>query len=293
MRVTAAHAYRARIEAMRRASSDSFDAERVAASGKRIERPSDDPAGFQRAPLLRAMQSDMEAGRRKMDLVRIELSTAEEAFDGMGRILNRMRELTVQMATALTGPEERANAAVEVAKLKESMIALANTRHGDKRLFGGQQTNANPFDATGAYLGDSNAQSVGIADSTTVEVTFAGDAVLRGAAGGPDILQMMDDLETALATNTVADIQDSLGDIDLSIQHVLDYRSQVGSRHALIDSLQAHFEMVEVSLLNDRTAVEGADPLEAFSEVLRTRQAFESATQVSVAARTQSIFELL
>ncbi len=293
MRITAAHAYRARIEAMRRSSSNSFDAERKAASGKRIERPSDDPAGFQRATLLRAMQEDMEAGRRKMDLVSIELSTAEEAFDGMGRIMNRTRELTVQMSTALAGPEERANAALEVARLRDSIISLANTRHGDKRLFGGQQTTANPFDATGAYLGDNNAQSVGIAENTSVEVTFAGDDLLRGTSGGPDIIGMLNDLETALATNTVADIQNSLGDIDLSMQHILDFRSEVGARHVLIDNLQAHFEMVEVSLLNDRTAVEDADPIEAFSEVLRTRQAYESATQVSVAARTQSIFSLL
>jgi len=293
MRITAAHAYRSRIDAMRRSASDSLDAQRKAASGKRIERPSDDPAGFQRATLLRAMQEDMSAGRRKMDLVNIELGTAEQAFDGMGRVVNRARELTVQMATELSTAEERANAATEVASLRDALIALANARHGDKRLFGGQQTTAVPFDSAGNYLGDSNAQSVGIAENTAVEVTFSGGDVMRGASGGPDIIGLFNDLETALAANDVAGIQGSLGDLDLSMQHVLDYRSQVGARQILIGNLQSHFEMVEVSLLSDRTAVEDADPIEAFSDVLRTRQAYETATQVSIASRTQSIFSLL
>lgn len=293
MRITAAHAYRAQLESLRRTSRDSFEAQRQASSGRRIERASDDPTGFHRATLLSAMQSDISTGQKKMELARIELGTAEHSLDGMGHIVTRLRELSVQMATALAGPNERENAAVEVGQLKESLIALANARHGDKRLFAGHQTDSEAFDAAGTYLGDAGEQAVTIAEGTTVALTFAGDALLRGAAGGPDIIQMMDDLSTALAANDVTGIQGSLQTIDDSQQHLLDYRTEIGGRLSLIQSLETHFESVEIGLLDDITTVRDADPLEAFSEVLRTRQAFESAMQVSVSSRTQSIFELL
>jgi len=293
MRITAAHAYRAQIESLRLTCRDSFEAQRKASSGKRIERASDDPTGFHRATLMKAMKSDLGHARKKMDLARVEISTAEQALDGMGNIMSRLRELSVQMASDLMGTEERANAAVEVDTLKDSMIALANVRHGDKRLFAGHQTDGEAFDATGAYLGDSGQQEVAIAEGSNVALTFAGDEVLRGASGGPDIFQMMDDLSTALAADDTAGIQDSLTTIDEGQQHLLDYRSDVGGRLNLIQALGVHFEGVEVSLLNDISTVEGADPLESFSEVIRTRQAFESAMQVSVNSRTQSIFDLL
>ncbi len=278
---------------MRQKSRESFDAQRTASSGKRIERPSDDPVGVHRVNLLRAMKSDLDTAQRKMEQVNIQLRTAEEALDGMGSIISRLRELGVQMATALSGPAERENASVEVFALHESLIALANSRHGDKRLFAGQQTDASAFDSDGIYLGDSTAQSVQVAEGTTIEVTFAGDEVMRGAAGDIDILASVENFAEALAVNDVGAIQDALGDLDLSQQHLLDYRSQVGSRMALTNSLAAHFEMVEVSLLQDISTVEDADPLEAFSEVIRTQQAFQSAMQVSVASRNQSIFDLL
>jgi flagellar hook-associated protein 3 FlgL len=293
MRVTAAHAYRAQLDTMRRKAADSVDAQRAAASGSRIDRPSDDPVAAQRAVLLRAMQSDVGTSRGKMEQARHELGSAEDALDGMGSIMARLRELGVQMATALSSTGERASAAAEVAELKGALISFGNARHGTKRLFAGQQTTGSAFDATGVYLGDSAAQSVTVAEGTTVEVTFAGDELLTGAAGGPDILQVVQDFADALAVDDVAGIQSAIGGLDLGTEHLLDYRSQVGSRMGLIQSLDNHFQMVEVSLDADLADVAEVDPLEAFSEVLRTQQAYQSAMQVSVASRTQSIFDLL
>ena len=293
MRVTAAHAYRAQLDSMRQKAAESVEAQRAAASGSRSDRPSDDPVASQRAVLLRAMQSDVGTSRGKMEQARLELGTAEDALDGMGSILARLRELGVQMATALASSSERASASAEVVELKEALVSFGNARHGNKRLFAGQQTTSSAFDATGAYLGDANAQSVTVAEGATVQVTFAGDEVLAGAAGGVDILQAVQDFADALAIDDVAGIQSAIGDMDLGTEHLLEYRADIGARMGLIESLDNHFQMVEVSLLADVADVTEVDPLEAFSEVLRTQQAFQSAMQVSVASRTQSIFDLL
>jgi flagellar hook-associated protein 3 FlgL len=293
MRITAAHAYRAQLDAMRRKSHDSYEAQRTAASGSRLDRPSDDAVGVQEAVLLRAMQSDVATSRGKMEDVRVELQAAEEALSGMGSVLSRLRELGVQMATALATSTERANSADEVDGLRDAILAFGNARHGDKYMFAGQQTTASAFDATGVYQGDSNAQSVTVAEGTQVQVTIAGDELLLGAAGGPDILTELADFATALAADDVAGIQSAIGAIDLATQHVLDYRTQIGARMSLTSSLDSHLQMVEVTLEADVANVVEADPLEAFSEVLRTQQAYQSAMQVSVASRTQSIFDLL
>jgi len=188
---------------------------------------------------------------------------------------------------------DRAGAAEEVTRLREALISLGNTRAGEKRLFGGQQTGASPFDAAGVYTGDANAQEVILEGNTVVEVTIAGDELLRGAAGGPDILLEVENLANGLSTNTTLDIQNGIAALDDSISHLLEFRAEVGARMNLTVQLDRHFETVETGLVADISGLEEADPIEAFSELMRTNTAYETVMQVAVNSRTRNIFELL
>lgn len=293
MRVTAAHAYRAQLDSMRRAAAESVKAQRIAASGSRVERPSDDAVAAGRAVLLRSASLDVAVARTKIGSAREELGSAEDALDGMGSLIARLRELAVQMASETAATSERESAAAEVGQMREAMIALGNARHGDRYVFGGLQTTATAFDAAGAYAGDSVQQSVTVAEGTSVAVTFAGDALLAGASGGPDILGSIQDFADALLASDLPGIQAATAAMDAAAEHVLDLRSAVGSSMSLLSSLDAHFEMAEVSLTSDLSEATEADALASYSELIRAQQAYQSAMQVSVASRTQSIFELL
>lgn len=293
MRISAAQTYRAQIEAMRRKGKDSFEAQKTAATGKRILNPSDDPAGMQRANLLRGMRSDIDVGRSKIAHARGELNAADHALGGMSSGLSRLRELAVQMSNDTLGADERSAAAEEVEHIRASLISFGNTRHGDKRLFAGQLTNADPFEADGTYVGNSEAVSVTLADVTTVQVTIAGDELLRGASGGPDILANVADFSAALAANDTVGIRQALTDLDAGLDHISEQRSLVGNRMNVATRMDVHFDSAEIGLIQEISEIEEADPVEAFSNVVRTQQAFEQAMQVSVASRTQSIFSLL
>ncbi len=293
MRVTAAQVYRSQLRQTRNKSADAFQAQAKAISGRRILRPSDDPAGAARSVRIREMRGDIGTARGKIDTVGDELLHQEQALGSMTNLISRARELAIQMANPTSSSGDRASAAVEIDQLHSGLIALSNTRIGDKRLFAGSQTDGDAFDTSGTYLGDSNTISVQAHLTATVQVTLAGDALLRGASGGPDIVQALSDLETALSADNLTGIQNALTDLEESTDWIIQQRSLVGSRMQLVDTLDTHLEDLEVNMVQEQSEIEDADTIEAFSEVVRTKQAFEAALQVTSAARIQNVFEML
>jgi flagellar hook-associated protein 3 FlgL len=293
MRISASQTYRAQLEAMRQKGKDSFEAQKTAASGRRLLTPSDDPAGMQRTNLLRAMRSDLDVGRGKINIAQGELNAADHALGGMTSALSRLRELAVQMSSDTMGAPERSAAATEVEQIRSTLISLGNSRHGDKRLFAGRLTDTDPFAADGTYQGDSVGVSVTLANVTSVQVTIPGDELLRGATGGPDVLADVDAFATALATDDTAGIRQALTDLDAAMEHITDQRSLVGFRMNIASRMDVHFDSAEIGLIQEISEIEEADPVQAFSDVIRTQQAFEQAMQVSVASRTQNIFQML
>jgi len=293
MRITAVQSFRARLLNMRTAARQHLQAERTAGSGKRLLRPSDDPVDMQRSMLIRASKADLEVAREKAAEVGDELLIADQSIGGMEDALTRLREIAVQMSNDIMDASDRLNASIEANDIKNTIIRLGNTQFADKHLFGGQQIGVDPFDAAGNYLGDTAAVTVNVGDGLTVDTTLSGGDLLRGASGGPDILQEIDNMVTALGTNFVTGVNASIDAMDASIDHVGSHRAQVGSRMRVTEQFDGHLSDIQVTIIKDLSDLEDADILSAFSELTRAQQSYESAMQVSVASRTQNIFQLL
>jgi len=293
MRITAVQSFRARLLNMRTAARQHLQAERTAGSGKRLLRPSDDPVDMQRSMLIRASKADLEVAREKAAEVGDELLIADQSIGGMEDALTRLREIAVQMSNDIMDASDRLNASIEANDIKNTIIRLGNTQFADKHLFGGQQIGVDPFDAAGNYLGDTAAVTVNVGDGLTVDTTLSGGDLLRGVSGGPDILQEIDNMVTALGTNFVTGVNASIDAMDASIDHVGSHRAQVGSRMRVTEQFDGHLSDIQVTIIKDLSDLEDADILSAFSELTRAQQSYESAMQVSVASRTQNIFQLL
>ncbi|MBJ96265.1 MAG: hypothetical protein CMP23_17525 [Rickettsiales bacterium] len=293
IRLTPAQLFRSQVRNMQRSGLSAFEAQQVAASGRKLNSPSDDAVGTQRSVVLRELRSDVAVGRQKIDTARGEMMTAESAIAEMTNVLSRLKELSVQMASEVMTAGLRADAAVEVTQLKEVLIAQGNTRIGEKRLFAGQLTGTDPFDAAGNYVGNATAVTVQLPQGANTQVTMRGDDLLRGASGGPDVIQEVDDLIVALAANNTAGVQNAADLMGQSVDHVVGKRTELGSRMTQLDSLDEYFSSLELNVASEISQVEDVDPVEAFTEVTRTQQAFDAAMQVSAAARRQNIFELL
>ena len=293
MRVTQSQANRAQLLETRQKKVASSKAARIATSGKRIERPSDDPTGSRRALLARAAAEDYAIGRAKINHAGAEQQRREGALAHMTSALSRARDVALSVSNGTISAAQRATAASEITQIKETMIELGNTKFLDRYLFAGSQTNTAAFTALGAYAGDATQINVALPGGIAAPITSDGGALLRGTGGAQDVIGALDSLIVGLQANTLPVIRTGLDELAASIDHVVDSRAELGADVGLLESLDAVFQTAEMDIEQQRVQIEDVDIVEAYSAVVRTRQAYESALQVITQSRTPSIFELL
>lgn len=116
------------------------------ATGKRFTQISDDVSAGARVLETRNNKYKVEKQKDNITSIREELDAAESNMNTINDILKRVSsELIVK---ALNGTNDQATLDVyanEVAALKEELLQLANSKYGDKFLFGGTNAVSSPF----------------------------------------------------------------------------------------------------------------------------------------------------
>jgi flagellar hook-associated protein 3 FlgL len=158
----------------------------TAVSGFRVRKPKDDPSSFASISVKEASLTRLADRKRSLVARTDDLSLAEGALAQAGGIMQRARDLAVQMADGSMGSSERALAAKEVAQLRQALVGLANARGTSGYLFAGSNVETAPFDAAGVFGGNDASVAVEVADGLFVRGNASG-AMAFTAAGGRDV----------------------------------------------------------------------------------------------------------
>ncbi len=114
-------------------------------SGKRINRPSDDPLGASVSFALRNTQADVERYSAAAADARTRLDEAAGLATDANTTLSSIRELVVRgMNDTLDGTARR-TLATEIEQLGKELLGIANTKSDGRYLFGGTKTSTPPF----------------------------------------------------------------------------------------------------------------------------------------------------
>jgi len=169
-------------------------------TGKRINRPSDDPARAARLIDIGANLSRLEQFDRNADSAELSLQMQETVLDSVIDAVQRIRELTVQASNASNGPAERRIIGIEIDSRLSGLFDLANTPGSDGHaLFAGSRLVDQPFtpgSPTG-YTGDDTARRVNIGLDRQVATTTPGSELFMRLRDGNGRFRV-----EALPTNT-------------------------------------------------------------------------------------------
>ncbi|AFS77323.1 flagellar hook-associated protein 3 [Gottschalkia acidurici 9a] len=151
--------------------------QRQIASGRKFERPSEDPIGMSKSLKLYTDVSKTEQYERNLRDATSWMHSTENAFIELGEILQRTRELCVDAANGPKTPEDTQKISEEIKQLREQIIKLANSRHAGRSIFTGFKTDKDLLDKDGNYIIDLNSTdtsiyNVGISES--IEVNTVG-----------------------------------------------------------------------------------------------------------------------
>lgn len=161
------------------------------ATGRRINRPSDDPAAALRILPLRNDLRDLSQLSDNVSLARETLNTSTASLEDASALLQRVRELTTQASNGTLSDSDRQSIGAEVDQLMSQLLGIGNSRRGDRYLFGGTANGAAPFelvtDAGGSrvvYHGNHESLEIDVAPGVSTGLNVPGDSIFQSRSRG-------------------------------------------------------------------------------------------------------------
>jgi flagellar hook-associated protein 3 FlgL len=114
MRIATANAFDIGIDTLTSRQADLSEAQARMASGKRVEKASDDPAAAARAEHALAGILRSETSQRAVEAARTAMSQTETALSDAGELLQQAREAIVAAGNASYGDPERKSLAEQL-----------------------------------------------------------------------------------------------------------------------------------------------------------------------------------
>ncbi|MBE7417807.1 MAG: flagellar hook-associated protein FlgL [Ideonella sp.] len=196
MRISTANQFETGIRTLQQRQSELNAAQQQMTSGKRIARPSDDPANAARAERARAAEARATADQRAIDASRASMAQVEAAFGDAGELVQQARALMVAAGNASYGASERLSIAQQIAGIRNQLLAVANRGDGvGGYLLGGQGTSGAPFvDTLGGVTYVATGGASQTASGEPLPLAADGRVALLAARSGNGVF------ETAAAT---------------------------------------------------------------------------------------------
>jgi flagellar hook-associated protein 3 FlgL len=245
-------------------------ANKVVATGKRINELSDDPVGMAQGLTIKTALANIEQLERNISLGNSWLVASESAMNQAQDIVSNLKALSVQMASANTGAAQRTSAAQTVQNMRDEIVALANTEVGGRYIFGGTKTDTIPFSSNGTYNGNSDAFTIKSDKNATMAVGIDGSTVFE------DLFTTLNSFETELAANNISGIQNAMDSLDTDFETITNEISEVGSKMLRMEVRGKILEDMNLSNTERLSKIEDADIAEAIMNLKSVEFAYQA-----------------
>jgi flagellar hook-associated protein 3 FlgL len=256
-------------------------------TGRRLNRPSDDPARVRTAIKVRENLAALDQHLRNIDNAERTTSAAEQALASASDMMARVKELGIQAANDTFSVADRTAIALEVQQIGDALVGLANTRSGEDYVFSGQRTRTPAYAALGApYAGDANPLYARIAPGATVGISVTADA-----AFGPALAAV-----AALAADLAAGGRPTiptLGAVDVGLDALLVGRGRIGSVENRLTVTRDFIDAGQLSATKLLSEIEDADMPEVISKALERQNVYEAALSVNAKILRRSLVDEL
>jgi len=268
-------------------AKDIFDANKVVASGRRINHPSDDPVGSMQALSVKSSLANMAQLERNITMGTVWLNAGEAALGHAQELITEARALATQMATATVNSDQRQAAAGQVQNLLEEMVSLGNTQVNGEFIFSGTRTDVAPFEGDGSYHGNDSPFSIKVGNTSTIEV----------GADGADLFDTvftsLVDLKAALENNEVEGITAAMDALGKNAEHLSARQSEIGSKALRMEMKSEILQDLQISGSERLSAIEDADMAEAITRLMSKELAYKAALATSSRVMSLSLVDFV
>ena len=284
-------------------------------SGKRINRPSDDPTSFATAERMKTLGNQLARREESIASARTFVDRTQQELDGLADLFTKAREDGVRAADDTRSADDRAAIANELRSIKGEVVDRMNSTQDGEYIFAGNRTDTQPFGADGSAndaapingsldaLDGDRTRPIGKNQDLTVNVDGKALAQYDTTAGGdPEtITGALDNLIKAVdpADNSPPsgppdpDISTALGEVEDALDHVISKGSEAGAIGRRLSTAQEQVEAASLEANERRSDAEDTDLATAISELQQRQTQLQAAFQATSSSQQTSLVNFL
>jgi len=294
------------------------DLRTIGATGKKLNKPSDDPSAIRPVLSTRKQISNVD---RYLETMHSSLDTMESTdsyLEHVENIMQRAKEIAVNAGNGALNSDDLASLGDELKNLREELADTANGQINDKYLFAGFNDDTIPFVENTAfdpalydrndpttwpytYQGDNNHiyQEISPGEQIQTNLTgaelFIGDADMDGNVDSDkvDLFAVLALTEDAVRSGDTTALQTQIDQLDTAAEQNRRLRSQMGNRASRVDEAIMHQEQVKIDLKQILSRYEDADAIESFTAITEQETAYEAALSITGKVSKLSILDYM
>lgn len=306
MRVTQAGLYNSAISQMQQQQTKVFETQEQLASGKKIAKPSDDPALAAAVNNLQSKMAENERYMTNLDRVMSTMQMQETAVASGVEQLNRFKVLAVQGANDTYSDDDRRSVAIEMRELIAGIVDVANMRNVDGAyLFSGFDQQQRPFaevDGKLSYRGSHDYQQVMIDEGRSMEMGLPGSAVFGsvhhtgGESADPksiDFFATLENMVAAIENGDQVGINNALDEVNSVHEHMVTHEANIGARMSRVDNMRQTLEQRDFTYQKLQSELEDLDYVEAASRLKNQTLALQAGQQSFAQLSNLSLFQYI
>jgi len=268
------------------------------ATGKRVNRPSDDPADTGKILSLRSEGIRLDTFSSNIETGIQTLSFSTSTLRGAADLVQRVQQLTVQGVNDTMDQNGRDAIAAEINQVLESLLQIANTTRAGKYIYAGTETTTRAFTETRNSSGDISAVAYNgnrekidyqIGPGINVQVNQPGEEVFVDNGLFNTIIRIRD----SLRNGALSYVRDELGNIDVQQNDILGIISKMGGVTSTLLLTSNRIEDTKLSINELQASAESADFAELVLNLKEEETVFQAALASSSLIFRTSILDYL
>ena len=239
-------------------------------SGKRINRPSDDPVEISSVLSYRKSISSLDQYTDNITKAKLHIDTVDDVLGMVSELLREAKEIAYD-----TNPARRSEMADQVAAIRTQVLQMANYEIDGKYLFAGDSTANQPYDST----------------TWLYNVTADGSSIF--GLDPNTVFNMLDDLENALNLPDPTAIETQIGRLDSAVDTITTIRARNAGVYKRLEATENHYNYFKVNVQEMLSNTEDANIAEAIINFQVQQTTYESTLATASKIIQKSLIDFL
>lgn len=265
-------------------------------SFKRITKLSDDPIGSLKSMRINTKIYKTEQYQEVVGTAKTVLTDAQSALDDINGLLANAYEKAVQASNSYLTIDEKNSIAQYVGQLRDQVVSIANSTSGEQYIFGGYNTQKEPFSVVAGKLmyngldisddtdpdliaQSQQAVSYEIGRDLNMEVTTPGTSVM--SMGDNNLYAVLDGFYNALVGDAPAsELSTYIKSLQSAQSNILAQEAQVGGKINRLELVANRYANDALDFASVKSEVEDVDVAEVTLQYQNAMQVYEAALAV-------------